>query len=376
MVWAAIAVVALSLFLAFAAPMVDLVLNRRGRAKAVVSGEAVALHRTLWIADLHADSLLWNRDLLREHRRGHVDVPRLIRGNVALQVFTTVTRMPFGIITPLVVLQRWPLRSWYSLEARASHQAAKLRRAARASGGRVVVVETLQDLEDAAARRANGRVVAALLGIEGAHALEGRLVNLDRLFGLGFRLMGLTHFQDNEVAGSAHGATRGGLTALGREVVHRMEQLGMIVDLAHASPATIDDVLEIATRPVLVSHTGVRAICDRPRNLADRHLDGVAATGGLIGIAFFGGATGACTLDAIVRTVRHVVDRIGVAHVALGSDFDGAVRTPIDAAGLGALTEALVAADLGDESVRAIMGENVRRFLSATLPRRAARGTP
>jgi len=370
----AILILTLLLLVAVAPLLVDAVLNRSGRIRTAVSPVAAALHRTLWIADLHADSLLWNRDLLVEHRRGHVDVPRLRRGNVAFQVFTSVTKMPLGVVTALVILQRWPLRSWRSPFARARHQAQKLHRFAERSGGRLVVVRTVDDLEECERHRRSGRaVVAGLLGIEGAHALEGELANLDVLFDAGFRLVGLAHFHDNEVAGSAHGVVRTGLTALGRQVVERMEQLGMIVDLAHASPATIDDVVAIATKPVLASHTGVRAICDSARNLADDQLERIAATGGLIGVSFFRAATCGRTMEAIVRTVRHTVDRVGVDHVALGSDFDGSVRTPFDSAALAALTDALLAASFSDEEIAAIMGANVRRVLLTVLPRRLAR---
>jgi len=368
-----VVVAALLLVVAVAPLLVDAALNRSGRVGTPVSAVAAALHRRLWIADLHADALLWNRNLLEEHRRGHVDLPRLIRGNVTLQVFTAVTKMPFGLVTALVMLQRWPPRTWSSLLARARHQASKLQQFADESAGRLVVVRTVEDLEKCDTRRGEGTpVVAGLLGIEGAHALEGKLANLDVLFDVGFRLVGLAHFQDNEVAGSAHGVEKGGLTALGRRVVHRMEQLGMIVDLTHASPATIDDVVAIATKPVLASHTGVRAICDSARNLTDHQLERIASTGGLIGIAFFRAATCGRTIDAIVRTVRHAVDRIGIDHVALGSDFDGTVRTPFDSAALAALTEALLAASFTDEEVAAILGANVRRLLLGVLPRRLA----
>lgn len=360
---------ALLLFVVAAPFLVDAALNRSGRIRMSASTDGAALHDKLWIADLHADALLWNRDVLREYRRGHVDVPRLIQGNVAFQVFTAVTKMPLGLIGALVVLQRWPPRCWFSPLARARHQAFKLYRFATASGGRLVVVRTVRELEACDARRRQGiPVVAGLLGIEGAHALEGELGNLDIMFDAGFRLVGLAHFHDNEAAGSAHGVAKGGLTTLGRGIVRRAEELGMIVDLTHASSSTIDDVVGMATKPVVASHTGVRAICDSPRNLTDRQLDAIASTGGLVGIAFFRAATCGRTLEAIVRTVRHAVDRVGVRHVALGSDFDGAVRTPFDCAALVALTDALLAARFSDEQIAAVMGENVRRLLLATLP--------
>ena len=101
-------------------------------------------------------------------------------------------------------------------------------------------------------------MTAGLLAIEGAHALDGDPANVDVVADAGFRMMSPSHFFDNEFGGSAHGVAKAGLTAAGREMVRRMEARGMIVDLAHASAATIDDVLAMATRPVVASHTGVR----------------------------------------------------------------------------------------------------------------------
>lgn len=359
--------------------LLDAALNRRGRpALDRCTPAARVLHARLWIADLHADSLLWDRDLLRRHRRGHVDLPRLLDGNVALQVFTVVSKMPFlashtrtpdtsDMITVLAVLSRWPPRTWTSLRARALHHARRFHRFAERSGGRLILVRTARDLETDADGGTRGRV-AGLLGLEGAQVLEGKLDNLDALFAAGFRLMGLTHFFDTEVAGSAHGLRKGGLTALGRQVIPRMQQLGMVVDLAHASRDTIDEVTEMATKPVIVSHTGVRGTHDHPRNLSDDQLDRVAATGGVIGIAYFRRATGGSGLDAIVAAIRYTADRVGAAHVALGSDFDGTVRTPFDCTGLPALTDALLAGGYADDEVAGIMGGNARRVLRATLP--------
>jgi microsomal dipeptidase-like Zn-dependent dipeptidase len=359
----------------------DVTLNRRGRVDlSRCSPVARALHRRLWIADLHADSLLWGRDLLRRGRRGHVDLPRLAEGNVALQVFTVVSRMPLGVnpwrtpaafdmVTMLGILQGRPARTWVSRFERARHHAERLHRFAHRSRGRLILVGSVRDLDRAGAPGTGGeRCVAGLLGLEGAQVLEGKIENLDALFDAGFRLVGLTHFFDNEVAGSAHGWNKRGLTPLGRLVIPRMERLGMVVDLAHASAATLDEVTALATRPVLVSHTGVCGTCDNRRNLTDEQLRRVASTGGLVGITFFRYATGGTTVDAIVRAIRHAADTVGVPHVGLGSDWDGAVRTPFDASGLPVLTDALLSAGFTDDEVAAVMGENVRRVLKTILP--------
>jgi microsomal dipeptidase-like Zn-dependent dipeptidase len=217
-------------------------------------------------------------------------------------------------------------------------------------------------------RRANPRLSAGFLGVEGAQVLEGRLENVQRLFDAGVRMMAPSHFFDTEVGGSAHGEKKIGLTPFGREVIREMERLGMLVDLAHASRRTIDDVLAVARQPVVFSHTGVRGTCDSPRNIPDAVLQRTAQNDGLVGIGFFEGATCGSDLGAIVRAIRYAVNRIGADHVALGSDFDGFVRTPIDAAGLAALTDGLLEAGLSEAQIRQIMGVNVQRVLRRVLP--------
>jgi microsomal dipeptidase-like Zn-dependent dipeptidase len=160
--------------------------------------------------------------------------------------------------------------------------------------------------------------VSALLAIEGLHALDGKLESVDTLYAAGFRMMGLTHFFDNEVAASAHGVTHAGLTPLGRQVVARMEALGIIVDLAHSSAQTVQEVLAMATRPVVVSHTGVAATCPGPRNLTDDQLRAIAATGGLVGIGYWDGAVCEPTVANIAKAIQHAVRVAGAAQPALG----------------------------------------------------------
>src|SRR5208283_3654941 len=187
------------------------------------------------------------------------------------------------------------------------------------------------DLSDYLARRQkNGRLTAGLLSIEGAHALDGKVENLDVLYRAGYRMMSPSHFFDNDIGGAAAGVNKIGLTDKGREWVRQMEARHMIVDLAHASPRTIADVLAIATRPVVVSHTGVKGTCNNNRNLSDDQIRAVAARGGLIGIGYWDTATCGTDARAIVKAMRYVSGLVGVEHVALGSDFDGAITAPFD----------------------------------------------
>ncbi|MFC5696555.1 dipeptidase [Pseudomonas sp. GCM10022186] len=344
------------------------------------SGEAEKLHETLFVADLHDDALLWNRNLLERHDFGHSDLPRLLEGHVGLQVFSTVTKTPRGLnyerngadtdnVTLLVMAQRWPRATWSSLLERALYQGHKLEEAAAGSQGRLTLVRSRKEFADyLAAWEKDPNRVAAILATEGLHPLERKLENVDRLYDAGFRIAGLTHFFDNEVGGSAHGLEKGGLTPFGRRVIARLEEKRMLVDLAHASRALIDDVLDMTERPVLVSHTGVEGTCPGTRNLSDAHIQRIAATGGVIGIGYWDTAVCETSVKAIVRAIRYTADKVGVEHVALGSDFDGTVHTPFDTSGLAQLTQGLQEAGFSEADIAAIMGGNVRRLLLETLP--------
>lgn len=379
---AVLALLVLGLVVFFNAPtLVDARMNAVLAAPPYTAGApATTLHNTLFVADLHDDALLWNRDLLQRYNRGHVDLPRGLEGHMALQVFATVTKTPKGLnyerngadtdsITMLAMAQRWPVATWSSLLQRALYQGEKLHQAARDSQGQLVVIHSRDDLAAfVQAWSHDPHRVAAVLATEGLHPLEGKLENVDRLYDAGFRITGLTHFFDNEVGGSAHGIDKGGLTPFGRQVVQRLEARCMLIDLAHASKPLIDDVLAMARRPVLVSHTGVAGTCPGPRNLTDAHLQRIAATGGVVGIGYWDAAVCDPSVAGIVKAIRYVADRIGVAHVALGSDFDGATRMPFDVTGLPRITEGLMAAGFSTEDIRAIMGGNVQRLLAQNLP--------
>ncbi len=206
-----------------------------------------------------------------------------------------------------------------------------------------------------------------MLSIEGLQNLDGDAANLDRLYEAGFRMAGLTHFFDNEVGGSMHGEAKGGLTPLGRDVLRRMEEMGMVVDIAHSSHAAVAEILAMARRPVVSSHGGVQATCNVNRNLTDAEIRGVAATGGVIGIGYWDGAVCSTRPEDIARAMVHVRDLVGIDHVGLGSDFDGAVTTGFDTSQLAMLTQALVNAGFSEADIRKVMGGNVLRVLRAGI---------
>ena len=336
-----------------------------------------ALHDRLTIVDLHADTLLWGRDPNLRARTGHIDLPRLLSAGVKIQVFSAVTKTPRGLnfehnspdsdnITALAIAQRWPVRTWNDLTERALYQAHRLQRLETESNGDFKIIKNRAGLASLLAER-KGRV-GGLLAIEGMHALAGEPQNLARLYEAGYRMMGLTHFFDNALGGSAHGKSKGGLTSFGRDLISEMEAMGILVDLAHAAPRLIDDVLAIATRPVVVSHTGVKGTCDRTRNLSDTQLRAIAANGGVVGIAYFEEAVCGTDADAVARAIRYTGELVGFEHVALGSDFDGAVTTPFDVTGLPLLWRALLQAGLTESDIAAVAGANVIRLLERTLP--------
>ncbi|MDF9798253.1 membrane dipeptidase [Catalinimonas alkaloidigena] len=348
----------------------------------LVSNKALHLYQSLdFVADLHCDALLWDRDLTEKNDIGHVDFPRMQQVNMALQAFTIVTKSPsgqnfrknsgdtFDNITLLNFLQAKPLSNWFSLAERAVYQSQQLFKFADEYEDPFIVVKSREDLNQLiTSRKENRRVTGGFLGIEGAHCLEGKMENLEKLYQEGVRMLAPTHFFDNALGGSAHGIEKGGLTDFGREVIQRMDALEMIIDLAHASPALIDDVLDLSQRPVLVSHTGVKGTRDNVRNLSDTHIRRIAANGGLIGVGFFAGAVNEPLTQGIVEAMKHIKSIAGVACIALGSDYDGSATVPFDVTGLPLLVEEMLAQGFKEDEIRAIMGENVKRFMLQNLP--------
>ena len=375
----ALLIIAAILFFILAPGMVEKSMNKVQPVALRITPRALALQKTLDVADMHADSLLWKRDLLTRSDRGQVDLPRLQAGHYALQVFSSVTKTPkhqnydansgdTDNITQLVIADLQPMWTWNSLLQRSLYHAEKLKRFADRSNGQLRLITSLADLQKLIADRRAGRgVVGAMLSIEGLQDLEGKIGNLDKLYAAGFRMAGLAHFFDNDLAGSMHGVKKGGLTSLGRAAVARMEKLGMVVDIAHSSHQTVAEVIALARRPIVSSHGGVQATCKVNRNLTDDEIRGIARTGGVIGIGYWDAAICSNKPEDAAKAIAYVRDLVGIDHVGLGSDFDGAVTTGFDASQVAAITQALIDRGFSDDDIRKVMGGNVIRVLTAGM---------
>ena len=347
----------------------------------VVSDKARDLHKTLLIGDWHSDSALWNRNLSKTYDYGHEDIPRMQKGNIALQMFTTVTKSPSGQnydsnetasrdnITSLAIVQGWPIKTWSSLTERAIFQAEKIRDLSLRDSKNLMLIESQSDLKQFMIKRElNPTLIGALIGTEGSHALDGDLNNIERLYNKGFRMMSLHHFFDNKLGGSLHGITGQGLTNFGKQSIVEMLRLNIIIDVSHSSENVVKDVLDITNRPIVVSHTGFNGHCESPRNINDGLMQSIAKKGGLIGVGFWDGAVCDNTPKSVAEAIVYGIELIGVDHVALGSDFDGAITPGFDSSELVAITHELLELGLSDFQIRKVMGGNMFAFLQQNLP--------
>jgi membrane dipeptidase len=338
--------------------------------------EVLALHRECRVLDLHLDTALWMRvlgyEIGQRHRNllptspfgFHFDLPRASEGGLDAAVFGLVIN-PVRVHGELIL----PLKALAALES---------------GSGLAQTLATLDLLERTAAQHpdrftfatrgsevaramAQGRF-AALAGLEGAHGIEADVANLTRAHQHGLRMLGLVHFQASAAARPMTvAAFQGkGLTPFGRDLVAESERLGVVVDLAHVNRAGVSEVLSIASRPPVVSHTACRALHDHARNLDDDQIRSIAEHGGVIGVAasrFFLGPGG---LERFLDHIEHVIGVGGVDSAAIGSDWDGFI-VPVsgmeDVTCLPRITAGLLARGHPEDTVRKVMGENALRVL-------------
>lgn len=232
--------------------------------------------------------------------------------------------------------------------------------------------------------------IAALMGIEGGHAIEDSLSALRQFYRLGIRYMTLTHTNTNNWADSAGGIgnppekRHGGLSDFGREVVAEMNRLGMMVDISHVGDETFWDVIEVTKSPVIASHSSCRALTNVPRNLTDDMLKAVAKNGGVVMVNFYNGfintdyakpgdamptkTADTATLDMLINHFDHAIKVAGVDHVGIGSDFDGVdgMLPPgmEDVTKLPTITYELLKRGYSEADVKKVLGENLLRVMA------------
>jgi len=319
--------------------------------------DPLQVHREAVVVDLHVDTLLdlaaGKRTLEGSSGKGHVDLPRLRQGGVDVQVFA-------AYINP---------REAGRGQARARELIAAFQQATARHSDALAPARTVAEI--AAAGRAGK--IAAVLAVENlGDAIQGEIAQVDWLYTQGVRVAGLTWNPANALGDGARETRHGGLTPLGRQVVARLQELGVIVDVSHLSPATVQDVLAATRGPIIATHSNAWAVRPHYRNLTDDHLRALAARGGVVGINFYPEFLGAATLEAVIAHIDHMVRVMGIDHVALGSDFDGIERVPQgleDVSRLPNLTRALLARGYTPEQVRKILGANALRLFRAVWGR-------
>jgi membrane dipeptidase len=346
----------------------------------IALGSAAAdLHSQLRVVDLHTDAMIWRKDLNRRSHLGHFDFPRMRDGNGALQLFLSVTEIPRQTegdniddysdrLTMLGIVDQWPLGAVLDQTRRALYFGERLRQFCAASKGEVRFIESASQLRGLLDDRiGNPSLRGALLGLESSDGTKYELGNIERLFAAGYRTCALVHLNDSAFAASASGVSKGPLTQLGRDAVKTMNEVGMIVDLAHAAPRVVEDVLARSTRAPFISHTGAKGAFNDPKNMPDELLRAVVERGGIVGLCFVRDYVGGEGLGDVLRSLEYMIKVVGPHGVALGSGFDS-FPMPIAVDQMAYLTQALLSAGHDRETIGAIMGENVIRFLLRELP--------
>lgn len=231
------------------------------------------------------------------------------------------------------------------------------------------VFELALDASDVERIFASGKI-ASMIGMEGGHAIENSLGALRGFFAMGARYMTLTHNGTLDWVDSANDEHRhGGLTPFGQEVVREMNRLGMLVDLSHTSPETMNDALDVAEAPVIWSHADTRGMRDHPRNVPDQVLRRLPDNGGVVMITFvpsFLTDREEATIADVANHIEHVAELAGIDHVGIGSDFDGISSTPVgmeDVSSYPALFAELSRRGWSEGDLAKLAGENVLRVM-------------
>ncbi len=294
-------------------------------------------------------------DFTRYNKEGHIDLPRLRQAGVKLQFFALYIEpdyKPIGAVRRCMQL----IDGYYRTVGRVQAD--------------LQTILNISHLHEAM----NSNRIAALLSVEGGEALEGDLAVLRVLFRLGVRGLGLTWNQRNQLAvGVGEGIKGDGLTSFGREVIREMNNLGMIVDLAHINEKGFFEAISLSNRPVIVSHANARVLCDHPRNLSDSQLRALSENNGIIGLSYYPSFIHreSPSLEKLLDHFVHVATVAGVEHLGFGSDFDGIDKTINgldDVSCLHHLVDGLISRGFTPKETEQITSENYLRVLNQVLP--------
>lgn len=322
------------------------------------------LHPVPIVADLHCDALYMvlrgKKDLITQSNSFEVDIPRLKQGGVNLQVFAI-------FVEPRT-------KGYYHYVSRAIE---KLKEICREDSADIAVALDPADI----ARIVAGGKIAALLAIEGGHALEDDLAGddygdaLSAYFDAGVRILTITHNKSNEFADAALDSLHqpnNGLSSSGQALIENANRLGMIIDVSHSSDKTFFDIIRASRAPVIASHSNARAICSHPRNLTDDQLKAIAKNGGVIGVNFHSSFLRSdgkrATIADIIKHIDHIIALVGDDYVVFGSDFDGMIKPPTDlkdVSQLPALIQALRTAGYSESTISKLSGKNFLRVFTA-----------
>jgi len=310
------------------------------------------LHHDAVLVDSHND-FIWQVykkgvDFGRDNRSTQSDLPKFIEGGVDVQVFA-------------VWIPTKKVRQSYAFTI------AQIDRLKVIEEENTDAFEFAYSFEDMK-RILEEKKMCGLIGIEGGTAIENDLDNINEFYELGVRYIGLTWNNSNNIGTSARDEYKkgleGGLTEFGFEVVKRMDEVGMLIDVSHLGEGTFWDVIETTKNPIIASHSNCYSIHPHYRNLTDGQIKAIADGGGVINVNFHNGFLGAATVDKIVDHIDYIKELVGVDYIGIGSDFDGGINPPVDlydATQYPEITRELVERGYTEEEIRKILGLNFIR---------------
>lgn len=314
------------------------------------------------VIDFHCDVLykmLYTGEVdLAQHESRDITLPKLIDGNVGLQVLALFVE-PSLVTGPPRFSQLVRMIDVYH-EHMLNHPEIR-------------ALKWREELADAVNQQDR---INTILSLEGVDALEGDLVYLRTLFHLGVRFIGLTWNHSNWAVDGTLEPRQAGFTETGKQLIKECERLGMTLDVSHLNEAAFWELLELSDRPLIASHSNAKAIFDHPRNLSDEQIKAIIARDGRIGITYvpyFVADKEEVTIDDLEKHIDHIVNLGGSKHVMLGSDFDGIDKKiqGLEHAGRHPALLEVLEKRYGQAFVQDIAHGNAYRFLSQNLPSRA-----